>query len=69
MTRKDFEVVAEIVARIWLAEEIGRGVEVCQKSIHDILEKTNPNYNPERFWGAVEKIHAEDIKILTPEEK
>lgn len=68
MTRKDFNKIAEIVARIWLAEEIGHGVEEAKLAINDILQGTNPNYNAERFWRAVEKIHAEDLKITTPTE-
>ena len=68
MSRKDFKIIAEIIARIKLAEEIGNGVDVCRKSINDILKTTNVNYNPERFWGEVDKIHNEDIKILTPKD-
>lgn len=66
MTKKDFKVIAEIVARSWLAEEIGRGVEVTKSSINAILRETNLRYNSDKFWQAVEKIHAEDLKILTP---
>ena len=68
MTKKDFKVIAEIVARIWLAEEIGKGVEVTKSSINAILRETNLRYDSDKFWQAVEKIHAEDLKILTPAE-
>ena len=53
MTRKDFKVVAQIVA---LAS---RGyIGECEKradKIDSILRGTNPNYNSSKFWEAVRK--------------
>lgn len=47
MTRKDFEIVAEIIAKTRQNAE--------DWEIDAILRQTNPNYNPARFWRAVEK--------------
>lgn len=54
MTRKDFEIIAEIVS---LYQSKDHGGE-RESAINAILRKTNPNYNSARFWRAVEK-HAE----------
>lgn len=46
MMRKDFEIIAKI-----LAVQINGG---SREDIDIILKKENPNYDSERFWKAVE---------------
>lgn len=49
MTRKDFEVVAQVVA-------ICGGLSLIQKDkIDKALISSNPSYNAQRFWNAVEE--------------
>ncbi len=52
MTKKDFEVIAEIIGTCYQSKNHGGGRE---EKIDTILKRTNPNYSPARFWGAVEK--------------
>lgn len=51
MTRKDFEKVAEIVAILKNGEPKTAG----DWEIDAILRSTNPNFDPVRFWRAVDK--------------
>ena len=65
MTRKDFQVVAEILAQVsWAQECLGASVEDNRGAIDTYLEKTNTNYNGTKFWEAVEKAKLE-LKGLT----
>lgn len=56
MTRKDFSVITEILAQIiWDEECLGGNVRDNAKAIDYILQQVNANYNPDKFWQAVEK--------------
>lgn len=47
MTRKDFQIIATILAKC----------EVKDKdAVNSILRTTNPNFKSERFWDYVEKM-------------
>ena len=46
MTRKDFEIIALIVAKVKRGE--------TRAEIDAVLKETNQNYNSERFWARVE---------------
>lgn len=54
MTRKDFEIVAQIVALYQSENHYG----YREGQIDSLLRSTNQNYDSARFWGAV-KRHAE----------
>jgi len=47
MTRKDFIVVAEILAKCTVNDKDG---------VERILRGTNPNFNASKFWDYVEKM-------------
>lgn len=49
MTRKDFEVVAKVVACCKIRPRIDI------PSIDSVLKQANPKYNKDRFWKAVKK--------------
>ena len=54
MTKKDFEVVAEILGGIiYTNEYLGKDVWACKDMVDTYLRGSNPNYNPDRFWQAV----------------
>lgn len=53
MTRKDFQVVADIIA-IYGVYSTYFGVEGAKSKIDDILRAQNPHYNAQKFWEAVE---------------
>lgn len=57
MTRKDFEIVAEIVAAYcYIAENHLEYPDFfVDTKVNRLLRKSNPNYNEERFWNAVNK--------------
>lgn len=48
MTRKDFQVVAEILGRF------GGDIDAHREDIDRTLRLTNANYNPSIFWRTVE---------------
>lgn len=50
MTRKDFEVVAEILGGI-----DKEAVDSRRAEINAVLRTTNPNFDTGRFWNAVEE--------------
>lgn len=54
MTRKDFCVLASILAKIKLNESLGQGVDSSRCSIDNLLSQANPNYNAQKFWDQVE---------------
>lgn len=55
MTRKDFQVIAEILGQVAYAQEcLGARVEENRGAIDAYLSKTNQNYNSEKFWTAVQ---------------
>lgn len=62
MTRKDYTVVAEIIAKLVLNEKMGGKIESAKHQIDNILQQTNPNYSSEKFWYAVEESVAEDMQ-------
>lgn len=65
MTRKDFQVIAEMLGQIAFSQDfLGAKVIDNKGAIDYHLKSTNPNYNSEKFWAAVEKAKAE-IKALT----
>lgn len=65
MTRKDFQVIAEILAQIAFSQEcLGATVEQNKGAIDEYLRATNPNYNSGKFWQAVEKAKLENKGIL-----
>ena len=45
MTRKDFEIIAKILACTKVQDKA---------TITRLLKSTNPNFDPERFWARVE---------------
>jgi hypothetical protein len=47
MTRKDFIIVAQIIAMF------GQTSEETKRRISEILSGTNPSFDRERFWNAV----------------
>lgn len=67
MTRKDLEVVADIISTLSFHLKdgcfiIGDGnaydallLEELHNTVNNILEKQNKNYSPEKFWNAVYK--------------
>lgn len=66
MTKKDYQVIASIIALTHLAYTVGadplnRGTKA---SIDHYLAKTNPRYNREKFWAAVEKEVEEGEKLF-----
>lgn len=65
MTRKDFQVIAEMLGQIAFSVDcLGASVEDNKGAIDYHLKQTNPNYNSEKFWKAVESAKLE-IKGLT----
>lgn len=54
MARKDFEIIAQIVALYQSENYYGQR----EGQIDSLLRSTNQNYDSARFWGAV-KRHAE----------
>lgn len=62
MTRKDFQVVAEIIAKLKLNEKMGGKIDGVRYQIDNILQQQNPNYSSEKFWYAVEESLSEDIQ-------
>lgn len=55
MTRKDYKVIAEIMAQIiWSEEDLGRGVRENKGAINYKLKQNNGNYDPDKFWQEVE---------------
>lgn len=57
MTRKDYQVIAEMLANIIFSQEY-LGLEDIwenKKMVDVYLKKTNPNYSSEKFWEAVNK--------------
>ena len=76
MTRKDFQVIASIVASLSYHLKdgcfiIGDGnardallLEELHNTVNKILEKQNKNYSPEKFWDAVYKERQEVIDII-----
>ena len=63
MTRKHFELIAEIIANIITAEELGGGARDSKKMVLSELAMTNANFDGERFWRAVEKKVLENRAI------
>lgn len=56
MSRKDYQVLAEILAQIiWCEEDLGRGVRENKGAINYKLKQNNDNYSPDKFWQAVEQ--------------
>ena len=67
MTRKDFEVVAELISILSFHlkdgcfiigdcnSEDGLLLEELHDAINNELRKQNKNYSPEKFWNAVYK--------------
>lgn len=56
MTRKDFQVIAEIIGGLIYSQEcLGVDIWKCKGMVDSYLRQTNPNYNPDRFWKAVNK--------------
>ena len=51
MTRKDFEIVAQIVAMYQSENHYG----YREGQIDSLLRRTNQNYDSARFWGAVKR--------------
>lgn len=49
MTRKDFVIIAKIIAKC------GGAPEGEKYSINAMLREQNSNYDSDRFWSAVEK--------------
>lgn len=65
MTRKDFQVIAEMLGQIAFSEEcLGAKVIDNKGAIDYHLKSLNPNYSSEKFWQAVERAKQE-IKALT----
>lgn len=65
MTRKDFQVIAEILGYIKFAQEdFGKGIDSIQGGVDEYLRKTNPNYKPSRFWQAVDKAYNENVDLV-----
>lgn len=68
MTKKDFQVIAEILAYIHLCQnDFGKGLEkvAIQEGIDQYLKKTNANYSSEKFWAAVGKAYKENQALFT----
>lgn len=63
MTRKDFEIVAQIVAAYcYIAENhLEYPSDFVDTRVNRLLKQSNPNYNAERFWNAVNK-HVEKLE-------
>lgn len=76
MTRKDFQVIAQLIATLSFSFKdgcfiIGDGnardallLEELHNTVNNILEKQNKNYSPEKFWNAVYKERQEVIDII-----
>lgn len=76
MTRKDFEVVAKIVATLSFSMKdacysVGDSttydaslLEELQHSVDSLLKQQNKNYSPDKFWNAVYKERQEVIDII-----
>ena len=76
MTKKDFEVVAKIVATLSYHLKDGCFIigdcnardalllEELHNTVNNILEQQNKNYSPEKFWNAVYKERQEVIDII-----
>ena len=63
MTRKHFNLIAEMIANIITAEEIGGSARDSKKAITEALASTNANFNATRFWEAVERKVLENRAI------
>lgn len=55
MTRKDYYVIASVLAKIQVSNEIGQDVRDTKTSIDNLLEQGNPRYDSKKFWAAVEE--------------
>lgn len=76
MTRKDFKVVASIVASLSFHLKdgcfiVGDGntedsllLEELHNTVNKILEKQNKNYSPEKFWNAVYNERNAVIRVI-----
>lgn len=51
MTRKDFEIIAQIIAKVKRGE--------TRASINELLTAQNPGFNSDRFWATVEHHETE----------
>ena len=52
MSRKDFEIIAEILALYGSSREN----ETKKSEITRVLKNTNPNFDENRFWDRVENL-------------
>ena len=62
MTKKDFEVIASILAKVAQNEKLGYAhpLENAKGQIENILQQTNPRFNASTFWQAVQAEVEED---------
>jgi hypothetical protein len=63
MHRIQFNLIAEIIANIITAEELGGSARDSKKMIVKQLAMTNANFDGERFWRAVEAKALENRAI------
>lgn len=63
MHRKQFNIIAEIIANIITAEELGGSARDTKKMVLSELAMTNANFDGERFWRAVEQKVLENRAI------
>ena len=76
MTKREFEVVASIVASLSYHLKdgcfiVGDGntedsllLEELHDTVDKILEKENKNYSPEKFWNAVYNERNQVIRVI-----
>lgn len=76
MTRKDFQVIAQLISILSFhlkdgcfiigncESEDGLLLEELHDSINRELEKQNKNYSPEKFWNAVYKDRKQIIEAI-----
>ena len=68
MTRKDFEIIAKIVAlyeqaylRANDAEKDEKAYSHAYETVDELLKEQNENFDSDRFWGAVNAYQDELI--------
>lgn len=68
MARKDFEIIARILAYIsFCGDQYGKKLEDIHEGVDGFLETTNLNYDPSKFWSAVDKNYKNYMDIIEEE--
>lgn len=63
MTRKDFEIIAEMVADLINNDKLDPENDKTREIIDSWLKRSNPGYKPERFWKYVGRELGIEIEL------